>query len=496
MKLDADACYRALLAHDARFDGIWFVGVTSTGIYCRPVCRARTPRREHCEFLASAALAEQRGYRPCLRCRPELAPGHAWWGGASRLAADAAARIEAGALAEGTVAELAAEHGLGERQLRRVLRQELGVSPVELAQTHRLLLAKRLLVDTRLPMAEVAFAAGFSSVRRFNALFRERYRLQPGALRRDGGRALASAAGDHLRLRLSYRPPLDWPALLGYLGRRALPGVELVEAGCYRRAVSLGGKQGWVSVEAAAEGPALEVEVTSSLAPVLAPLLGRLRRLFDLDAEPARIAEGLGADPRLAASVAARPGLRVPGAFCGFELALRAVLGQQVSVRGATTLAGRFVAAFGEPCATPLPGLTHAGLAPSRLARQRLEAVAALGLPRARAEAVIHLARAAERGAPRLEPGGDPERAIQALTALPGLGEWTAQYIAMRALRWPDALPHTDLGLRKALGGATPRRVRELAEIWRPWRAYALMHLWESLPAAPARTPRRGGRAP
>jgi AraC family transcriptional regulator of adaptative response / DNA-3-methyladenine glycosylase II len=476
MILDPDVCYRALAARDPRFDGLFFVGVTTTGIYCRPICPTRTPGRDRCRFFPSAAAAEQSRFRPCLRCRPELAPGSAPVDAVGRTARLAAVRIGAGAMNDGgTLETLAQDMGISSRQLRRVLRQELGVSPVELAQTHRLLLAKQLLTETRLPIIDVAFASGFASVRRFNALFRAQYRLAPRDLRKTNG----AGAGDALiRLTLAYRPPLAWQAMLRFLAARAVANVEWVSGQSYLRTVALDGHRGWVKVEPAPGKEALTVEVPMSLAGALPLLLARLRNLFDLDARPDAIAEHLGRDVRLGAGFRQCPGLRVPGAFGGFELAVRAVLGQQVSVRAATTLAGRLAATLGEPVDTPLPALTRLSPSPARLLDAGHDRLTALGLVPARARSVLALARAVCEEGLSLEPCSNPEAGMERLMQLPGIGPWTAHYIGMRALRWPDAFPHTDLGLRKALGEPPPREALRLAEAWRPWRAYAAMHLW------------------
>ncbi|MDG3004931.1 DNA-3-methyladenine glycosylase 2 family protein [Paludisphaera mucosa] len=476
MEIEPDLCYRALTARDPRFDGLFFVGVTSTHIYCRPICPARTPGRDRCRFFPGAAAAERAGYRPCLRCRPELAPGDAPVDAVGRTARLAAKRIGAGAMDdEGGLEALAGEMGIGSRHLRRVLRQELGVSPVELAQTHRLLLAKQLLTDTGLPIIDVAFASGFASVRRFNALFRARYRLTPRDFRRSGG---AKSCDGRIRLTLAYRPPLDWAALLRFLSGRAAAGVEAVVGASYYRTVDLGEVRSWIKVEPAAGRHALVVDLPMGSARGLPALLGRLRNLFDLDARPDAIAEHLGRDDDLGEEVRSNPGLRVPGAFDGFELAVRAVLGQQVSVRGATTLAGRLAAAFGEPVETPVPQLSRLSPSPARVADARLDELTGLGLVAARAECVRALARAVCDRAVSLDAGPDPAAGLERLTAIPGVGPWTAHYIAMRGWRWPDAFPHTDLGLRKALGGRPAGEVLAMAEAWRPWRAYAAMHLW------------------
>jgi AraC family transcriptional regulator, regulatory protein of adaptative response / DNA-3-methyladenine glycosylase II len=479
MFLDDDACYRAVAARDSRFDGVFFVGVKTTGIYCRSVCTAKTPGRGRCRFFAGAALAEQAGFRPCLRCRPELAPGYAPVDKARTIARAAAARIEAGALnGGGGLERLASALGLSSRQLRRAVRQELGVSPVELAQTNRLLLAKRLIAETQLPMTRVAFAAGFESVRRFNALFQNHYRLTPSALRRASPK---EAQTDRLRLTLAYRPPLAWQTMLQFLEGRAIPGVECVADGAYHRTVGMGAYRGWLKVSPVPGRNLLEVDLATGLAPVLPAILSRLRSLFDLDARPDMIAGHLSTDPRLAPWVERQPGLRVPGAFDAFELGMRAVLGQQVSVRGATTVSGRFAQRFGELIQTPLAGLTHISPTAEALASAKESEFVGLGLPGARARSVQNLARVVARGEIDLEAGADPAEAIAGLVELPGIGPWTANYIAMRALRWPDAFPVGDLALVKAWRAVSSVPLGVEAESWRPWRAYAAMHLWESL---------------
>jgi AraC family transcriptional regulator of adaptative response / DNA-3-methyladenine glycosylase II len=475
MHLDADACYRGLTARDPRFDGLFFVGVTTTRIYCRPICPARTPGRDRCRFFPSAAAAERAGFRPCLRCRPELAPGDAPVDTIGRTARLAAARIGAGVMNDGGGLEsLAAEMGVSSRHLRRVLRQELGVSPVELAQSHRLLLAKQLLTETALPIVDVAFASGFASVRRFNAVFRLRYRLTPSDVRKTNGKE----SNDSIRLTLSYRPPFAWEAVLRFLAPRAIASVEAVVGPAYVRSVKLDQHCGWVKIAPARDRQALVVEVPMGLAGALPQLLARLRSLFDLDARPDVIAEHLGRDGRLRQAVAGSPGLRVPGAFDGFELAVRAVLGQQVSVRAASTLAARFAQAFGEPIETPFTAISRLSPSPGRIADARLGELTVLGLVSARAECLRALARAVCDNRLSLESGTDAETGIERLTALAGIGPWTAHYIAMRAMRWPDAFPHSDLGLRRALQGRSPREILKLADQWRPWRAYAAMHLW------------------
>ncbi len=465
MVLDQDGCYRALRSRDARFDGLFYVAIRTTGIYCRPVCPARAARRESCVFYETAAAAEKGGYRPCLRCRPELAPGNAAVDASERLATAALARIDAGAMNESSVDTLAAEFGVTGRHLRRAVESEYGVTPVEVAQTRRLLLAKQLLTETELPVTEVAFAAGFRSLRRFNALFLERYRMPPSRLRR---RQTASPRAETIRCDIFYRPPFDWTALLEFLSRRAIRGIETIEDGIYSRRVRSGKHRGTIRVWPRAGKSALTVELTHSLVPALPAVLARVKRLFDLGAHPQIIAERLGGDERLSAIVKAYPGLRVPGAFDGFEMALRAVLGQQISVAAATTIAGRFVERFGEIDAAAIAAASQSE-------------IRALGLTAARADCVLALAGAVDAGHLRLEPSLPVESVLDVLRELPGIGEWTAQYIAMRALGWPDAFPHTDLGIRKALGENSPRRLLEISKAWSPWRAYAAIYLWHSL---------------
>jgi AraC family transcriptional regulator, regulatory protein of adaptative response / DNA-3-methyladenine glycosylase II len=477
--LDPDSCTRALEARDARFDGVFFVGISSTGIYCRPICPARATLRRNRRFFANAAAAERAGFRPCLRCRPELAPGLARVDAIPRLVQSAAARIAAGALNGRSVETLALELGVTSRQLRRALQQELGVSPIELAQTHRLLVAKHLLTDTRLPMTQIAYASGFQSLRRFNALFHSRYHLNPAALRRH--KAAERRAGDAVRITLAYRPPLDWPALLAFLGARATPGVEVVTSAGYARAVRVGAHVGVVRVTRdegngrAHETAALQFEIDASLVPALVELRARTRHLFDLDAQPAAIDAHLSA---ASLPVAIRPGLRVPGAFDGFELAVRAILGQQVTVKGATTLMSRLTNTFGEPVDVGDDTVTRLAISAERLADASVSRIKSIGLPAARAQTLHLLARRVADDSLRFDPDGDVARFMRELEEIPGVGAWTAEYVAMRALHWPDAFPATDLVLRRNAGSLTAVQLQRAADRWRPWRAYAAMQLW------------------
>ena len=515
-QLDGDSCYRAVTARDARFDGLFFTAVKTTGVYCRPVCAARTPRRSSCDFYRTAAGAERAGFRPCLRCRPELAPGRADF--SATLAEAILAHLQAGALDAGTSETLARDIGLSSRQVRRILLDHFGVTPIEVAQTQRLLFAKKLLQETDLSMTQLAFASGFRSLRRFNAAFAEQYDLAPSQLRRNArsqhagdepprapsGQRSAPDSGADITLRLAYRPPFDWDTMCEYLARRATAGVEQVDRvngeAVYRRTVSLttdrGAVIGWLAVshgereraERRAHTHVLTVTLSNALLPVLMSATWRLRELFDLDCDPARIAAHLAVDPLLAPEVNAAPGLRVPGAWDRFELALRAVLGQQVSVVGASTLSGRIASRFGTAIATPFARLDRTTPTADVLARADVADIAAIGMPMSRANTIRELARFAANGGLRMVTGTSCETAVAALDAVAGIGPWTAHYIAMRALRYPDAFPAGDLGLRKALGALegndglpSGAGLERRAEAWRPWRAYAAATLWHSL---------------
>jgi AraC family transcriptional regulator, regulatory protein of adaptative response / DNA-3-methyladenine glycosylase II len=484
MDMDHAACYRAIATRDARFDGRLFVAVRTTGIYCRPICPARTPRSENVQFFASAAAAQQAGFRPCLRCRPEISPEVAFWRGTSNTVARALALIDRGALDDADVDALAERLGLGGRQLRRLFQQHLGASPIAVAQTRRVLLAKQLIHDTRLSMAEVAMAAGFGSVRRFNETFRQLFARPPAALRRTPhGKSAADDAGV-VSLTLAYRPPYDWEAMLAYLATRAIPGVEAVAGGSYRRSIAFGGGRGVLAV-APAPGHRVSVRLRFPEVTALPAIIARVRRVFDLAAEPLAIAAHLENDAALAPLARARPGLRIPGAWDGFELAVRAILGQQITVPAAVTLASRLVRAYGETLPDRFAeehGLTHVFPTAERLAALDPDN---LGMPRARAKAIAALAAAVIADPRIFGPRRSLEAAIAQLSALPGIGEWTAQYIAMRELREPDAFPAADIGLLRAMADGdgrrpTPAALLARAESWRPWRAYAAMHLWAS----------------
>jgi AraC family transcriptional regulator of adaptative response / DNA-3-methyladenine glycosylase II len=497
-----DAHYLALKAQDARFDGRFFTGVTTTGIYCRPVCRVRTPKRENCQFFTLAAQAEAAGFRPCLRCRPELAPaasGQPWsiQDASGILAGQAASLLDtADQWSESLVslAQVAARLGVSERHMRRIFETHWGVSPLQYLQTRRLLTAKQLLTDTQLPIARIALLSGYASVRRFNTVFAERYRLQPRALRK-AGQDGAHPAQASIAVRAAYRPPYDHTALLQFFGNRTLDGVEVVDLahGTLARTLSVEAEgrtlHGWIQVQFVPERCTVEMQVSESLVDALPAVLARLRALLDLDADPEAINAALGD------SFPDMEGLRVPGTVDGFELGVRAILGQQITVQAARTLGTRLVQRLGTTITTPVAGLSHVFPSAQILAATPGEVLGELGITRQRQKAIAALADAVAQGSLRLSPGADLPSTLAALQALPGLGPWTANYIAMRALRWPDAFVAGDVALHKALGvqdNQHPAKAAKAAEAasqaWKPWRSYAVIRAWASL-AAPGDPP-------
>jgi len=483
VELDRDRCYEALRTRDRRFDGRFFVAVATTGIYCRPICPARLPLFRNVRFFSCAAAAEGAGFRACRRCRPESAPGTPAWLGSSAIVTRGLRLIHAGALDEGDVDRLAARLGVGARQLRRLFARHLGASPAEIARARRVHFARLLIDRSDRPITELAFAAGFASVRQFNHAFRTSFGRAPRDVRRmRAGRS--SHAGEGLAFRLSYRPPFDWDGLARFLAGRAISGVESVTAECYRRTIEQHGTAGWIEVSPLAGEPALLLRVHAPPSADLLCLVERVRRIFDLDADPLAIHDALAPSTLLRPHIESRPGLRVPGAWDAFELGVRAILGQQVSVRGASTLAARLVRAFGKPIEGAPAELSHLFPAPALLADAD---VASVGLPRARAAAIRGFAGAIARGELVLDGARGLDDTVAQLAALPGLGSWTAQYVAMRALGEPDAFPAGDLALRKALSSdgepITAARAEQLAAGFRPWRSYAAMALWQSLAA-------------
>ncbi len=485
MEIDDATCYRAVRSRDPRFDGRFYICVQTTGIYCRPICPAPPAKRENMRFLPCASAAEAAGFRPCRRCRPETAPGTPGWLGTPATVSRALRLIAAGALDEGNVDTLATRLGVGGRHLRRLFATHLGASPVAMAQTRRVHFARRLLDDTTLSMTQVALEAGFSSVRRFNSAIRATFGQSPSALRRQ--RPGSNGAVDvGIRLRLPYRPPYDWPSACAFLEPRTIPGVEECREGRYRRTVRLGDEPATIEIAAAGEGRHLELVIVCREPVELLESAERARRLCDLDADPLAIDEHLSRDRKLAPLMKKRPGLRVPGAWDPFETAVRAVLGQQISVAAAHTIAGRLAASCGrrlpDGSAPAGTSLSHLFPTPEQLADADLSQ---LGLPQSRQETLRRLARAVCDGDLRFDGAMALEDFVGQATRLPGIGPWSANYIAMRALGEPDAFPGGDLGLRKAMSRGedliSARDLERRAEAWRPWRAYAAMHLWRSL---------------
>jgi AraC family transcriptional regulator of adaptative response / DNA-3-methyladenine glycosylase II len=497
-----DVCYLALKAKDARFDGFFFTGVTSTGIYCRPVCRVRTPKRENCRFFTLAAQAEDAGFRPCLRCRPEIAPralehntqhDSAGWSiqDASHILAGQAAQLldspEGWGDAPPTVQRLAGRLGVSDRHLRRIFDARFGISPLQYLQTRRLLSAKQWLTDTRLPIHQVATLSGFASVRRFNAAFAERYKLNPSALRRDSSPAKTDAQRAGLRLKLAYRPPYEVAAMVRFFSIRQIAGLEqaTVDSSTPSLArtlsIPLGDTlhSGWIHAVFDAARCRIELQVSDSLHLALPHVMARVRALLDVDADPQAINE------RLLGHFPGSDGLRVPGTVDGFELAVRAILGQQVTVAAARTLSTRLVARFGSPIVTPFPALTHLFPSAATLAGATGDELGGLGIVKQRQTAIQALAHAVLDQRLQLHPGADPASTIVALKTLPGMGDWTAHYIAMRALRWPDAFPAGDVALQKALGvqqGPQPAKAAMASSlVWQPWRSYAVIRAWAGL---------------
>lgn len=497
---DPRTCEQARLSRDPRFDGLFFTAVTSTRIYCRPVCPAPPPKPENVTYLPTAAAAEAAGFRPCLRCRPELSPADGTWRRGDALVARALKLIDQGALADAPLSALAERVHVGERQLRRLFVERLGAPPVGVHGTRRLLFAKQLLTETRLPITEVALAAGFGSLRRFNATFQDAYRMAPRDLRKRE----APADGDALVLRLDYRPPYDFTAMLDFLRGRALPGIEQVDARSYARAFALDGVPGWLRVSRwpgrGESAHALRLEVHGAPASALLVLVARVRRMFDLDADPVAIAQALRTDARLAPLLRARPGLRLPSGWDGFEIAVRAIIGQQVSVAAARTVTARLSQRFGTavPDALAVQGFGHLFPAPESLAEADL---AGLGMTGARAETVRGIAQALLDGRVDFRVDHTLDAFVDRWTALKGIGPWTAQYIALRALGHPDAFPAEDLVLQRALpddgSRLTATALKTHAERWRPWRGYAVLHLWKaSMPAAGTPEPATRTRRP
>lgn len=473
MELDREVCDRARRSRDARFDGRFFIGVTSTGVYCRPICPAREPKQEHILYFQTAAAAEAAGFRPCLRCRPEASPGTPAWLGTSGLVSRALRLISEGVLDGHGVDDLADKLGVTSRHLRRLFLQHLGATPLDVALTRRTHFAKRLIDETSLSLREVAFASGFGSLRRFNDQIRRTYSRTPSEIRQRT-RSLKPTPSGTYRFRLAFRPPYDWEALLAFLRARATPGVESVDDACYRRTVTVDGKHGIIEV-CRAGNAALNLEVRFPDSRALLFIVERVRRMFDLGADPNAIARQLSGDGLLRDLLREHPGIRMPGAWEGFELAVRAILGQQISVSAATTIAGRVASMCGS-AAVESGTLNRLFPTPMQLANAPLERA---GIIAARAGAIRGLARRVAEKTISFGPFVNQDEMVTVLQSVPGIGDWTASYIAMRALGEPDAFPSGDLVLRRMAGVVSPRELEARAEAWRPWRAYAVILLWQ-----------------
>lgn len=483
---DRATCYQAIQAKDVRFDGRLFIGVKTTGIYCRPICPARTPQEQNCDFFRSAAAAQQAGFRSCLRCRPELSP-QLWSHIGTGVTVNRALNlIAAGALDRDSVSDLARRVGIGDRHLRQLFHQHLGTSPTAVAQTGRVLLAKQLVTETDLSMTDVAMAAGFGSIRRFNTVMQQCYDRPPSELRRSrvAGRPTASSparaiSNPTITLKLPFSPPYPWTSTIEWLANRAIPGMESVDRDGYHRLISINGHQGTVQIRPAPDLPYLLASISFPELGLLSQIVARLNRLFDLHANVGAIADYLRTDSVLIPAIEYRPGVRIPGCWDVFELAVRAILGQQVSVAAATTLARRLVATYGEPATQPTADLYRTFPSPAVLANADLTRI---GVTKPRAKAISSLAAAIELDPTLLQLHQGLEDTVERLCRLPGIGPWTAQYIAMRALGELDAFPATDLALVRAmnkLGESTTKESLDTrSQQWRPWRAYAAMYLW------------------
>jgi AraC family transcriptional regulator of adaptative response / DNA-3-methyladenine glycosylase II len=475
--LDHRALDRARVSRDSRFDGKFFIAVTSTGIYCRPICPSRTSKSANVRYYPNAASAAEAGFRPCLRCRPEAAPGTPAWLGTSAVVRKALRLIEGGALDEVPVEALAERLGIGSRHLDRLFLQHVGASPLAVAQTRRLQFAKRLLDETNLPITEIALAAGFGSVRRFNDVFQETYQHSPREMRKHRRDRGETRDGDDVALKLAFRPPYDWEQVLGFLATRAVAGIEHVDANRYSRTIDLMGTSAVITVKPIEGEDALELRVRGAPPASLFQLSAVARRVFDLTADPEHIAGAMKSDKLISSLMKRRPGVRIPGTWDPFECVVRAVLGQQVSVAAGRTFTARLVARLGQRIASGAEGLTHLFPRPEAIADADLTG---LGFTGARQAALRAVARAViER---RLDFNAPADEVTECLASLSGIGPWTAQYVALRALGEPDAFPAGDVVLRRIAGGKgaamSTRALEERAEAWRPWRGYAAQHLW------------------
>jgi AraC family transcriptional regulator, regulatory protein of adaptative response / DNA-3-methyladenine glycosylase II len=475
MALDPKVCSRARLARDARFDGKFFIGVTTTKIYCRPICRTRFSKEENVRYFPTAAAAAEAGFRPCLRCRPECSPGSAVWAGTRNTVSRALHLITEGGLEDGGVESLAERVGVGSRHLRRLFLRHVGATPASVVQALRLHFAKRLIDETRLPMGQVALASGFGSVRRFNAAIRNVYHRAPTQIRGLAPRVSPQSGNDYL-FKLSFRSPYNWKRTIEFLAARLTPGIEAVHAGCYCRSISVQGVDGYFEVALDDESAALAVRIRFGEPRALFLIVERIRAMFDLNVDWDVIAEVLRVDPALAPRLDPEAGFRVPGCWSGFELAVRAILEQQTGVKVASALAGRLVEALGRPFSA-VGEITRLFPTADALAEADLTAI---GLPPAKAETIRALARAVRDDRVKFEGVVDCDAFLSQLMELRGFTKWAGQYVAMRALRDPDGFPSDDVSLRRRFGNCTALELEHRSEVWRPWRAYAAMLLWQT----------------
>ena len=471
MGINHNECYRFLQERSCKHDGIFFVGVSSTRIYCRSFCPAKTPKSENCTFFLSAAAAEKAGYRPCLRCVPDKNPDNARIQLVSTLSTNAFNRIQDGALIHDTVSDLASQLGTSAQNLSSCLLRDYGASPMELSRHRQLQICRRLLTETNLSWEVIASIAGFKSTASACRAFESVKGFSPVELQAKSSKRIKTS----IKCEIAYCPPLDWTSLLTFISGHSACGMEVIDGATYIRTVQMGNQSGWIIISNNEEKNTLQVEISETIAPFFQQITSRIKLLFDLTANPAEISLQLG-------DVAvAKPGLRLPGAFNGFEVAIRIVLGQQISVQAAKTIGYRLVRTFGQPIDTPFTNLTHLWPTPAALAQASVEAIMALGIVRRRAETIRSISNEIMEGRLHLDGSSSVEETLEKLIAIPGIGEWTAQCISMRALGNKDAFPHTDLGLMKALNEKNKKRILDIAEAWRPWRAYGAMHLWKSL---------------
>ena len=477
----SEIAYEIFKNKDRRFDGLIFVGITSTGIYCRPICPAPQAKSSNCQFYPSAVLAEQAGFRPCLRCKPERSPYAYNPEDVSNLVYRAIQKIEFTITKDWTLEDLASDLEVSARHLRRSFVKELGVSPIKYLQSIRLLRAKQLLGDTNLNVTQVAFSSGFRSVRRFNETFKRQYNLTPTHIRKQQKYQEQEMEDKMIHLKCGFRTPYDWDYIISYFQGRSAHASELVNDGVYYKTVQIGEHKGWFSVSLSEKDLHLSIDVSYSLHPIVSDMIAIIKRQFDVYADPLKINAKLETDPVLGSSVFANPGLRSPGSFDPFEMLIRVILGQRISVKAATTLMNRYVSTFGEPFETPILGLERLSPLPAKVAKADAGEIASLGMPYKRAETIIAVAKAFDEGRLDFSPDIDIEKLRLALGKIPGIGPWTIEYMLMRGVSWPDAFPTTDLGIQKALGTKNKEEIEAVSHTWQPYRSYATHHLWKMI---------------